>query len=246
MTVYRKPTHTDRYLNFRSNHHPRTKTGIVKCLAHRAKSVCHPSYMKSKLQHLQKVFTSNSYPSHMVRRCLTKTMNATKDSTDPEADGKPKILCLPYMYIQGLSESIEKSSANLDVKVVFQSRRTLRTILTNVKNRPAEEKLKGVVYKVDCSCGSTYIGETCRTLDVRLKEHKRAVKTHQENNGIAVHANKTLHEIQWDSAQALERESIWWKRRYKEALWIQAENNTMNLDQGLQLNSIWSTLTKQQ
>ena len=101
-------------------------------------------------------------------------MNTTKDSKDLEADGKPKILCLPY--VQGLSESTEKSRANLDVKAVFQSRRTLCTILTNVKNRPAEEKLKGVVYKVDCSCGSKYIWETCRTLDVRLKEHKRAVK----------------------------------------------------------------------
>ena len=30
MSVYRKPTHTDRY---RSSHHPRTKAGIVKCLA---------------------------------------------------------------------------------------------------------------------------------------------------------------------------------------------------------------------
>ena len=103
----------------------------------------------------------------------------------------------------------------------------------------------GVVYKVDCSCGSTYIGETCRTLDVRLKEHKRAVKSNQSTNGIAVHADKTGHDIQWDSAQVLEHEPKWWKRRYKEALRIQAESTTMNLDQGLQLNSIWSTLTKQ-
>ena len=105
--------------------------------------------------------------------------------------------------------------------------------------------MKGVVYKVDCDCGDTYIGETNRTLEVRLKEHKRAVKTQLSNNGIAVHVNKTGHDIQWNSAQVIEQEPMWWKRRYKEALRIQAASNTMNLDQGLQLNSIWSTLTKQ-
>ena len=41
--------------------------------------------------------------------------------------------------------------------IEFQSRRTLRTILTSVKNKPAEEKVKGVVYQVDCSCGNPYI-----------------------------------------------------------------------------------------
>ena len=35
-SVYRKPTHTDRYLNYRSHHHPKTKTGIVSCLKRRA------------------------------------------------------------------------------------------------------------------------------------------------------------------------------------------------------------------
>ena len=65
--------------------------------------------------------------------------------------------------------------------------------------------MKGVVYKVDCSCGNTYIGETGRTLGVRLKEHKRAVTMDQPNNGIAVHANKTRHDILWDSAEVLLR-----------------------------------------
>ena len=51
-----------------------------------------------------------------------------------------------------------------------------------------------------------------------MKEHKRAVRMDHANNGIAVHANSTLHDIRWDSAEVLEQESNWWKRRYKEAL----------------------------
>jgi hypothetical protein len=114
-----------------------------------------------------------------------------------------------------------------------------------VTNKPTEEKVKGVVFQVDCSCGNPYIGETGRTLEARFKEHKRAVQARQSIDGIAVHTNGTGHDMQWNSAQVLEREPMWWKRRYKEALRIQAENTTMNPDQGLQLSSIWSTLTKQ-
>ena len=39
-TVYRKPTLTDRYLNYWSHHHPRTKIGIVSCLRKRAENIC--------------------------------------------------------------------------------------------------------------------------------------------------------------------------------------------------------------
>ena len=169
---------------------------------------------------------------------LDSTVTHETDSTAMEK--KPMLLCLPY--IRGLSESIERSCANLDMKIAFTAKKTLCSLLTNVKGRPTREKVKGVVYKVDCSCGNTYIGETGRTLGVRLKEHKRAVRMDQPNNGIAVHANKTRHDILWDSAEVLEQETNWTKRRFKEALQIQAADKTMNLDTGLQLNPIWSTI----
>ena len=54
--------------------------------------------------------------------------------------------------------------------------------------------------------------------------------------------NKTLHDIQWDSAEVLERESNLYMRKFKEALHIKDENSHMNLDQGFQINPIWSTL----
>ena len=221
-SVYRKPTHTDHYLDFRSNHHPRIKAGIVKYLAHRARTVCHPNQVK-------RVFTRNHYPAHLTRGCLTrKKTNTTIDETsNSDTEVTPKILCLPY---------------DLNIKSVFTAKRTLRSLLTRVKSRPDKERVKGVVYKIDCSCGSTYVGETGRTLDARVKEHKRAVRMDHANNGIAVHTNSTLHDIRWDSAEVLEQESNWWKRRYKEALQIRAAKETMNLDAGIQLNPIWSTL----
>ena len=47
-SVFRKKTHTDRYLNYESHHHPRTLNGVVKCLKNRAEEVCHPPRRRKK------------------------------------------------------------------------------------------------------------------------------------------------------------------------------------------------------
>ena len=60
---------------------------------------------------------------------------------------------------------------------------------------PENEK-RGVMYQVPCKhYNRTYIGETKRTLRVRLGEHKQAVRRGDPTNGI------TVHEIDWDDAR---------------------------------------------
>ena len=39
-SVYRKPTHTNRYINFNSHHHSRVLRGTIQCLRDRAQDVC--------------------------------------------------------------------------------------------------------------------------------------------------------------------------------------------------------------
>ena len=70
------------------------------------------------------------------------------------------------------------------------------------------DKQKGVVYRVNCNtCNQTYIGETGRTLKVRLKEHHRAVNVSDIKNGIAVHANEHDHPVDWSSGKILHKET---------------------------------------
>ena len=39
ISVYRKPTHTDRYFHFKSHHPAHVKQGLLRCLFNRAKAV---------------------------------------------------------------------------------------------------------------------------------------------------------------------------------------------------------------
>ena len=170
--VYRKPTRTDRYLHFTSHHHPRVKTGIALCLKDRAKKICGPnsSSLEEGKEHLEGVLQANGYPKREAQWLLNRRRQ-TKGSED---ECKHKLF-IPY--IKGLSETIDKSFRKLGIQTIFSKQRSLRTVLSNPKPPQPPMDIKGVVYLIHCSeCSAVYIGETGRTLKVRLAEHKRAIR----------------------------------------------------------------------
>ena len=63
-SVYRKPTHTDRYLDFNSNHPKSAKRAVVRALTDRAKNVCSsPELLAEEMDHLGKVLNTTIIPS---------------------------------------------------------------------------------------------------------------------------------------------------------------------------------------
>ena len=55
-SIYRKPTHTDRYLGFNSKHPKTAKRAVVRALTDRAKNVCSsPELLAEEMGHLGKV-----------------------------------------------------------------------------------------------------------------------------------------------------------------------------------------------
>ena len=238
-SVFRKKTHTDRYLHFDSNHPARVKRGIIQCLRHRAENVCNGSMRWSEIRHLREVFKANGYPETVVKRNLRARPTPTNSSRTSQP--APKLLLLPY--VPGLSERIERVCLPLGVKTVCRSRGTLRSALVRVKQPREDRKKKGVIYEVPCKdCECVYIGETSRTLEKRLSEHKNGVKKHDTKNGIAVHSWTNQHQVNWEAAKTREVEGNYWRRRVLEALHIHREQHTSNLDCGLAINPSWLPL----
>ena len=70
-SVYRKPTHTDCYLNYDAHHHPKVKSGIVDCLSHRAKRICKKgSALSDELKHVHNALMANGYPRHALKKTV--------------------------------------------------------------------------------------------------------------------------------------------------------------------------------
>ena len=102
-SVYRKPTHTDRYLPSHSHHHPRMLTGVMQCMRSQAHQLCDDTHKQAELHLLEEVFIANGYPGRTVKRTLSSTTKTMEKDTE-EDSAKPMFL----PYVRGVSEKLEK------------------------------------------------------------------------------------------------------------------------------------------
>ena len=62
----------------------------------------------------------------------------------------------------------------------------------------------GGIYQILCKvCKKPYLGQTSKSLDVRIKQHKYSVRTEQESNALFIHVRDFGHPIDWDNATTL-------------------------------------------
>ena len=98
-----------------------------------------------------------------------------------------------------MSEDIRRICRRFDIKVAFKSGQTLRSQLSRVKDRLPTMMRSSVVYKIPCTCGKVYIGETTRRLETRVREHQNACRRGEfDKSAIAEHAWTDHHPILWD------------------------------------------------
>ena len=79
ITVYRKSTHTDQYLQWDSHHHLSAKFSVIHTLSHRASTVCSkPELLQSEKDHLRKALTKCKYPKSALDK-VEKRLNKPPD-----------------------------------------------------------------------------------------------------------------------------------------------------------------------
>ena len=106
----------------------------------------------------------------------------------------------------GMSEDIRRVCREFNIRVVFKSGRTLRSMLTKVMDTLPLGKQSNVVYRIPCSCGQVYIRETRRRLETRLKEHRDACERGMmEKSAVEEHARENHHLIDWEETTVLDR-----------------------------------------
>ena len=101
MDVYRKPTHTDRYLDFNSHHDKKHKESTA-TLIHRALNLPNTSEgIERELNHVYAALESNGYPSKFIHDLQTKKTRPPPNLSPEELVGmffKPRFEPRRYMY----------------------------------------------------------------------------------------------------------------------------------------------------
>ena len=78
-TVYRKPTHTDQYLHWDSNHFITAKNSVYNTLAHMAKVVSSiPEDLNKELEHLNKALKGMPFPKLGPKQVTTAVSAKTQ------------------------------------------------------------------------------------------------------------------------------------------------------------------------
>ena len=119
-TVYRKPTHTDRYLSFSSHHPSMHKRAVVKSLMDRAAKI--PTTKSDQIKEKQRVIStlqSNGYPKRFILDA-SNFKPSVKDTTSPLAESVRGYSTIPYVC--GTSEPIKRVLENHGIKVAFKPR----------------------------------------------------------------------------------------------------------------------------
>ncbi|KFD50678.1 hypothetical protein M513_08485 [Trichuris suis] len=165
-TVYRKPTHSDRYLHF-SSHHPRSvMRGVISGMVERARAICDEEFLAKELGHIKTTFFSNGYPAALISSATT---HATARPEEHVPSPTAPLLILPYY--NGLGEKIKRMGRTVGFQVYFKSAASVRSIVRNDKVRMAPNEKPGVIYEILCTCSASYIGETGNSLSHRYEQH---------------------------------------------------------------------------
>ena len=235
-SVYRKPTHTGRYLDFASHHPPIHKKAVVKTLFSRAKSLSSCAKLHEECCHITEVLSANHYPRKFIDRAY-RAHPRPKPSDDSSFK---KTVLIPY--IGGLSEAIQRFLAEVDIRVVFRPLSTLRQQLVHPKNDTPTTKKSNVVYSIPCTtCPAVYIGQTSRTFNTRINEHKAAVKhARTEVSAVAEHVWQEKHQMDFQKTCILAHEPNLHQRCFLESWHIQKQH-TINREIG-SLAPVYSSL----
>ncbi|XP_038049730.1 uncharacterized protein LOC119723238 [Patiria miniata] len=134
-SVYRKPTHTDRYLHQRSFHHPSIKSLVNRTLVQRAFDVCDQDNLKRELKHIQASLQRNGYKPNRIK--ISKP--------DQRVSSSPSVT-LPY--IGPASHHLQRILRQAGVTVYHSSGNKLQGTLHTHKDQQDFSSMESTTFHV--------------------------------------------------------------------------------------------------
>ena len=154
--IYRKPPHTNTYLQYTSHHSKHQKLTVAKILLSRVNThITNKTQKHSELQNVRNTMRLNRFP--------TRTTFLTSSRQQSQNTRYNHFTSIPYR-LQGISEKVRRILSEAGVKVSMRPVRTIGQILPR-KDPNNPEKKSCVVYQVPYSgCNFVYIGHTKQDL----------------------------------------------------------------------------------
>lgn len=233
---YHKPSWSGRYMNFGSHLPLAYKKNTVMLMTEKILRLSDAEFHEKNFQLLRNTLRSNSYPRKLVEDVIHRTKEKVAESENGSwskqrpVDGiervKP-IFSIPYT--RGLFESL-KSICKEDFTVVGKGDNIVKRVcFSRLKDKTVKLEQSNVVYKVTCSCGLVYIGQTKQKLKKRMYQHKYNAKIKNvDHSAITEHVVLHNHIPKWDEVEILDFEYNKKKRLVLEMIHIRKNPTCIN------------------
>ena len=228
---YRKPTSTERFLNFSSHHPLPMRKAMVFNLVDKIMLLSHPSFHKKNFDFITSALIKNNYPLSFIKKHLKIRINKLHSRKESQSSKKPAILYIISLpYFQSLNNSIKSNLKKFNITLVNSIHHKFTDIVKLGKDKIDVLENRNCVYKIRCNdCVSSYVGQTGRSLKRRLYEHQNNVKNHDARSVLALHCDETGHSFDFDKPVVLDSEVSTFRREFLEMLHIHNTPHNINI-----------------
>ena len=224
---YRKPTHTDKYLNFDSYNPIQHKNSVIRTLIHRAENLCDEENKQEEMNHVFEVLQNNGYPQRSIDKISKKIRDNIQNNAGNTPQQPSNFASVPY--IAGTSERISRIFRKYEINIAHQPSRKLKNELCHLKDRRPVAERAGVVYKLGCGdCNACYVGETGRQVEDRMAEHQRDINNRKITSKVFEHVNNTGHNFDFENVSILDKCNHKKVRLHLESVHTYKHSNSIN------------------
>jgi len=227
-----KPTHTGTYLHKTSFHPLSQKIGLYFNMFYKL------NYLNISGIDLNKeinTIINFGIKSGFSRNIMINIFNKTKyninlrNTTTLSSTSSKKFISLNW------TNDLKFFKSNDNFKIAFKPPPSIgKRLISRLKDVVPQIDKPGI-YKINCSqCISSYIGQTKRSLQIRMTEHERDLRLEKVRSVFLPHVSMTGHNIDFDNIKLIDRYDGYHSTNIRESFSINANSNgnLLNSDKG--------------
>lgn len=148
---------------------------------------------------IERLLRSNGYPGSLILATINKFKEWLGNNVSSRVRTNNFISYCRFPFVPDLSYRVGRCFLGTNVKLTFYNVRKINSLYTRLKDPISRDLRAGVTYKIPCSCGLCFIGQTkqylknrvsqyincCRNTKI-LNENKTALAAHYLDSGCNV------------------------------------------------------------
>jgi len=197
-SIYRKQTHTDRYITSDSHHSGQHQKAAFNSMVHRMLNIpMEPEDLLREKTYIYKVAELNGFEDKFVTNIINKhqkKIDLSNLTTLQPVESPVKFISIPYYPV--LSDKLKNVFRKHNFQLITKSETTIKNYLGGYKDDVPKLQKSGIYAEFCRDCDSIYVGQTRRSVLDRHKEHMRAIENKDpEKSSVADHVLELGHSI---------------------------------------------------